>query len=369
MWVVLDPETQTHDLGEWRGGLYDWENGDPSKPWPEERRKKYMYATLVYAGPGESDGGRFYREKYRKLNKPMPAAYVMCPDPALTVVASAMQSLVWPENGVDEYSAAGGVRGEPVEVVESETIPSLMVPAHAEYVFEGEFLPEDYIVSKYGEAVWEGYMFGGEACPVFRIKCITHRKDPLWHVTWSTNGLDHEGVHTGLVTQLSEAEETNYLRQCGFNVKAVVWYQGMVIIQSGVDGLEKVPYYGKSILMAARGCPTLIGGLKYFIVVGPDINPYDLGDVLFAVSTRAQPVSDSIVIEKGLSAHGDPSAIPGPLGWKTYGEQILIDALIKVPERMTEFEVRSDPVSWEREAIERIREKLQHDKVNRQVKK
>jgi hypothetical protein len=40
----------------------------------------------------------------------------------------------------------------------------------------------------------------------------------------------------------------------------------------------------------------------------------------------------------------------------------------KMPERMTEFEVRSAPVSWEREAVKRIRKKLLHDKVNRQVK-
>ena len=44
-------------------------------------------------------------------------------------------------------------------------------------------------------------------------------------------------------------------------------------------------------------------------------------------------VTDSIVIQDGLCAWGDPSGLPGPLGWRTYGQQVLIDALIKVPER------------------------------------
>ena len=364
-WIIYDPETATHDLGEWRAGFFEWVDGDPNKPFPEERRKRYMYVTLIYAGPVETDGGRYYREKFRKLNKPMPAALAYLNDPAILCVAVPRLPLVWPEDGVDEYAAAGGLKGEPIEVVESETIPGLMVPAHAEWVFEGEFLPEDYIIPKFGEAIFSGHMFGQEACPIFRIKCITHRRDPLWGLTWSSNGLDHEGPHTPLANLVFEAEAIIYLRGNGYAVKDVVSYDmETIVIQTEIDGLQKQPWYGKTVLQAFYACPNryLGNSNKYYICVGPDIDPYDLRDVLWAVNMRAQPVSDSIIIEKGLAAWGDPSALPGPLGWKTYGEQILIDALIKVPERYNYFEPRSEPKEWELKEIQRIKEKLEESR-------
>ena len=70
------------------------------------------------------------------------------------------------------------------------------------------------------------------------------------------------------------------------------------------------------------------------------------------------PVSDSIVIEKGLAGWEDPGALPGPMGWKSYGEQIMIDGLIKVPERYNEFPPRAEPLEWEVKAVNDIRERL-----------
>jgi len=369
IWIVRDPETGNHDLGEWRAGFYEWQNGEPGNPWPEERRKKYMYVTLVFLdryGPAQvtgetaSKGGAFYREKYRKFKKPMPAAYAMCPDPGLTLAAIAKGSVAWPLT--DDYHVAGGIRGEPVEVVESETIPGLMVPAHAEYVFEGEILPEDYIVPPSAEAIFEGYMIGGDACPVFRIKCITHRRNPIWSTTWSSNGIDHEGVHTSLAKLLFEAEIINYLRGLGFNIKDVVLSMDLLVIQTGIDGAEKPPNYGKQILSA-----TAVEGneMKYTIVVGPDINPYDLESVWFALGQRSQPITDSIMNQSELAAQGIWEYPPGvrpchPL--YPNGESIGIDALIKVPERMNSHYTRSDPLSWQLEVIERMKQKLQKTK-------
>ncbi|MFC2003517.1 UbiD family decarboxylase domain-containing protein [Chloroflexota bacterium] len=360
-WIVGDPETGTHDLGEWRCAFFEWEDGDPNKPFPEERRKKDVWVSLIYQGPFESDGGRFYRERFRNLNKPMPAAFAMCSDPGVVATACLRKSLTWPEGGIDEYAAAGGFRGAPVEVVESETIPGLMVPAHAEWVFEGNILPEDCRKPLYNQAILEGYMFGGQLAPVFRTECITHRKDPLWCTTWSYNGLSHDGVHMALLYLIAEAEAINHLRQSGYNVKDVVSYDlSMTVAQSDIDGAQKTPHYGKALLNTLYGCPNrYIGNSnKYLIVVGPDINPYDLRDVIWALNTRTQPLSDSIRIEKGVAGHGDPSAGRGPQGYHTYGEQMLIDALIKVPEAMAEYEPRSEPVFWEKEAVKRMRDKM-----------
>jgi 3-polyprenyl-4-hydroxybenzoate decarboxylase len=359
--IVFDPETGTHDLGIWRAGFFEWDNGDPTKPLPEDRRKKHLSAVMVYEGPIANDAGIYFREKFRRFNKPMPAAYAMLCDPGIIATAAVRSGLVWPSDGVDEFAVAGGWNGAPVEVVESETIPGLMVPAQAEFVFEGEFIPEDWLVPKYGEGVFQGHLTGEDFVCVFRIKSITCRKKPIWLTSFSGSGFNHEGPHSGFANLFFEAETINYLRQNEYNVKDVVSYDlETIVVQTDVDGAEKSPHYGKTVLMALYACPhRYIGNSnKFYIAVGPDINPYDLRDVIWALGTRCQPVSDSIIIEKGLCAWGDPSGLPGPLGWRAYGEQVLFDALIKVPERRTEWDPRTDPVSWEKDAIQRIKRKL-----------
>ena len=356
MWVVPDSEKHTHDLGEWRGGFFEWNDGDPNSPMSEEQRKRQLYVTMHWYGFFQSNGGRQYA-KLRAMNKPMPAAYVMCPDPALTIAALGTRKLRWPEMGIDEYACAGGIKGEPIEVVESETIPGLMVPAHAEYVFEGEFIPESYTIPKDGESVLEGWQMGGEPCPIFKIKCITKRKNPIWSVTFSSNGLDHEGPHTGLNEVWGEAVSLNSLRDAGFNVKNIVGYDaGTTVIQTGIDGLEKLPNYGKSLLMHAGALA--LG--SFIIVVGPDINPYDPRDVIWALNARVAPISDTILIQKPSLKYGEDSIMGPRQIHPPRKEQMLIDALIKVPERMTEFPIRSDPVSWELEAIDRMKKKLEN---------
>lgn len=365
-WVVYDPVTKTHDLGEWRSGFFDWQDGDPAQPFPEERRKRDMLVILGYKGPQASDGGRYYA-KNERLNKPTPAAYVMCPDPALSATASARLPLMWPEDGIDEYAAHGGLLGKPVELVEAETIPGLMVPAHAEYVIEGELLPNDhYPIPAYAEGFFMGYLLGGSMSTAFRATCVTHRKDAMWCSTWSANSSSsgHEGPHSALLYLTCEAEAINYLRDCGHNVRDIVAYDmGLIVIQADRDGLEKpMMHYGKVLASALYGCPNgFIGNTnKYYVVVGPDINPYDLRDVVWAINTRSEPVSDSILIEKGSCPWADPSGTPSPANRnrRTFGEQMFIDALIKVPERYEAFPPRTEPLAWEKAEIERIRKKI-----------
>jgi len=355
----------THNLGNYRSGQLEWDNADPSKPMPEERVKKDMFATFIYLGPAQSDGGRYYWQNFRSKGEqgtPMPCAIALGLPPDFHMVASShMGAGHWPESGYDEYEVLGGFRGEPIEVVESETIPGLMVPAQAEWVIEGEFLLEDYIVPEYAEDIASGYIMGGERCPYFRVKCITHRDKPWWAFTWSDSGMNgHQGPHTGIYSLL-EIEALNELRARGYQVKDVVFLSQVGIVQLSVDGMEKPwPHYGRQVGMALYTNRSNWAGLmsKYIIVVGPDINPYDWSDVWFALNTRVMPVSDSLMIEKGNCIWGDPGGYDGPLGWKTFGEQMLIDATIKVPERYSTWNPRSSPRAWEEDAIERMKAKL-----------
>jgi UbiD family decarboxylase len=252
----------------------------------------------------------------------------------------------------------------------------MMVPAHAEWVIEGEFLPEDERMLPFAEDIASGYLFGGELCPIFRVKCITHQKNPTWDsITFSSSGSSvvmgehaigsHEGPHTGLQFMNCEPVAINFLRSLGFLVNDVVMVGGgreVAVVQLGVDGIDKpMPYYGKQVLMALHGNPGFSIGppTKYLIAVGPDINPYDFNDVMWALGTRSWPVSDAITIEKGVCGWGDPSGIPGYTGFKNYGEQIMIDGTIKVPERYESFPPRAEPLEWEARAVADMRRRLE----------
>jgi 3-polyprenyl-4-hydroxybenzoate decarboxylase len=368
--ILYDEETGTHNLGKLRVGQYEWENANPEKPFPPEKVKREMFATLMYAGNMTSNSGRYYRDKYKKNRRSMPAALITN-HPTDIHIVGAIREFRWPGDG-DEYDFVGGFRGEPVAVVPSETIPGLMVPAHAEWVIEGEFLPEDERMPEYAEDIASGYLFGGELCPIFRVNCITHKNKPSWDATtFSSSGSStvmgesavgsHEGPHTGLQFMNCEPVAINFLRSLGFLVKDIVMVGGgreVAVIQLAVDGEDKpMPYYGKQVLMALHGNPGFSIGppTKYLIVVGPDINPYDFNDVMWALGTRSWPIADSVTVENGVCGWGDPSGIPGYTGFKTYGEQIMIDGTIKVPERFESFPPRAEPLAWEEDAIAKMR--------------
>ncbi len=92
-----------------------------------------------------------------------------------TVVMAAFTGV--PER-VDKYGIAGGLRGEPLELVKCQTV-DLCVPASAEIVLEGRVLPH---IRKpegpFGEHT--GYHGGGVRMPpVFEVTAITHRNDPI----------------------------------------------------------------------------------------------------------------------------------------------------------------------------------------------
>jgi len=358
--IIRDPDTGAHSLGKLRFGPYQWKDANPDTPFPEERVKRYGVATMSPGGPRPSNTANFYG-KHRAQGKPMPAVFAFGL-PTDAHILAAVKSLDWPRSG-DEYEALGGWRGEPVEIIESETVPGLMVPAQAEWLIEGEFMPEDEVMPPYGEDQFIGHMIGGMLWPVFRVKCITHQKDTWWTATtFSSSGLHgREGTHSALAAVTSEADALRHLRSLGFKVKDVCTVAGpfMTTIQLEVDGIAKpYPHYGQKVGMALQTYISFIPA-AYIIVVGPDTDPHDPMDVMWAIAMQTDPALDSLLINYGM---------PGPvniLGRRhdqqrpvTAGGQVIIDATIPVPERYDSFQPRCEPPEWEREAIKRIKKKI-----------
>jgi len=88
--------------------------------------------VTLWISPGKH--GRQIREKYFKAGKPCPVLISCGHDPLLFLAAGNEI-----KQGLSEYDYAGGHRGEPYEIVQSE-LYGLRLPAHAEIVLEGEMV-------------------------------------------------------------------------------------------------------------------------------------------------------------------------------------------------------------------------------------
>ncbi len=362
--ILRDPETGAHSLGKCRWGPYEWKNANPETPYPEERIRQYGVATMAKGGPRPSNTGRFYM-KHRTQGKTMPCAYVYGLPTDYHILA-AVKSLNWPQSG-DEYEALGGWRGQPVDIVESETIPGLMVPADAEWVIEGEFLPEDETMPMYCEDQFIGYIVWPGSWPVFKVKCITHRKDPWWDATtFSSSGMHgRDGTHSALATTELEADNLRHLRSLGFPVKDVACLAGpmFTVVQLEVDGLRKpYPYFAKKVGQALASYGSMVVS-PYIVVVGPDVDPFDPMDVIWNIAMQSSPMTDSEFVKNG------PPGIGMILGIRRdqhrpemSGEQMILDATQPVPERYDAWRPRSEPRDWEIAAIKRMAEKLGYKK-------
>ena len=301
-----------------------------------ERAKTDM-AAFYWWNPPYSDIGR-HVFKASQAGKHLEIAIAGVCDPALHLASGTAVAF-----GADEAAFAGGLRGSAIEMVKCETV-DLEVPATAEWVLEGEVIHEESeIIGWHSNPV--GYYDRVQMLPIVRIKCITRRKKPIWHATMEMMPpFDHNYV--GLLPV--EGEVLSDLRRKCPEVQDVAVTPNMCyVVQLSVDGARK-PHvdFGKYIIHAVWGSAGRWGRTaKLIVVVGPDVDPYDLKQVEWAIMTRWQPFTDSVTNPSGPAMVLDPSAEKGEQFGAFRSSQMGIDATIKIPERFKEYpEVsRADP--------------------------
>ena len=82
---------------------------------------------------------------------------------------------------LDEMMISGFLRGSPVEMVKCVT-NDIEVPANAEFVLEGYVdVTESRREGPFGDHT--GYYSLADQYPVFHVKCVTHRRDPIYATT------------------------------------------------------------------------------------------------------------------------------------------------------------------------------------------
>jgi UbiD family decarboxylase len=124
-------------------------------------------------------------KKYRVLGRPMPFCLVMGGPPLVTIT-----SFLPLAKGMSPAAVAGGFNLDPIELVKAET-NNLLIPSQAEVVIEGEVSPTDLL----DEGPYPEYWFykPKEFSPVYRVKAITRRKDPI--IPFSVDGVKPSDTH------------------------------------------------------------------------------------------------------------------------------------------------------------------------------
>lgn len=208
--------------------------------------------------------------KAEDRNEPLEIAVAIGNHPIENLVASTTLAY-----GDDEFALAGALRKKPLELVRCETV-DLEVPASSEIVLEGEIVPnlrEDE--GPFGDLMQ--YYVPVMQNHVFRLRAITHRKNPMWQ-TIQAGSL--EDVH--LLALSREATVMRAVEQSGARAKAVSL---VPVIMSAIVSIEKQSEgEAKNVAAAAFGS---YSWLKYCVVVDHDVDVFDMNDVWWAMATRS----------------------------------------------------------------------------------
>lgn len=326
--VSHDVDTGARNVGWYRLAQFHRASHPLGGSYASERSKTDL-ACFFWWNPPMSQVGLHLAKSVKAGQRLKVAFAVLCP-PAVHVAAGT--GLPY---GADEFEFAGALAGSPIELVKCET-SDLEVPAQSEWIIEAEIVADEQ------EAIgWHsnpvGYYDRVQVFPIARVTCITHRKKPMWYGTMEmVPPFDHNWIALLPV----EGELLGDLRRKIPEVNDVAVTPNLAyVVQLNVDGANKPhPEFGKYVLHAVWGAAgRWARTAKLVIVVGPDVDPYDWQQIEWAIMTRVQPLSDTIINRSGQAFVLDLSPTKTGQGGASTSEQMGIDATIKVPERHTEY--------------------------------
>ena len=192
---------------------------------------------------------------------------------------------------LSEYAFAGLLRGSKTDVVKSLT-NDLQVPASAEIVLEGVIEPGEFAdEGPYGDHT--GYYNEIEQFPVFTIKRITHRKDPIYHSTYTGRPPDEPAM---LGMALNEVFVPLLQKQFPEIVDFYLPPEGCSYRMAVVSIKKQYPGHAKRIMMGIWSFLRQFMYTKFVVVVDDDINIRQWEDVIWAITTRMDPVRDTVLM-------------------------------------------------------------------------
>jgi 2,5-furandicarboxylate decarboxylase 1 len=224
--------------------------------------------------------------------------------------------------GEDELGLAGALRGEPFPLASGVSV-DVDVPACAELVLEGYVEPGvrepegpfgDFL--QYYVPVMDNH--------VFRVTAITHRENPILHAIHAGSREDVNLLGISREAQVLTAVQATGARVYGVRLLPTI-FGCAIAIQQRYQG------EAKAVAMAALGA---YRWLKYCIVVDQDVDPNDLEDVWWAVTTRSNPAQAITVVDRAGGFPRDPFGV--------HTSKAIVDATIPF-DQWAEFERKRSP--------------------------
>jgi UbiD family decarboxylase len=278
--ITRDPETGIQNMGTYRAAL------------KAPDRLVVRMATRV----GGAGGYQHYL-KYQKRGEPMPCAIVLGCPPYVAFMGPQKLPI-----GVDEFTIAGGLAGEPINVVRAHTV-DLLVPAESELVIEG-LIDTVYLEPEapFGES--HGHVALEEFNMPMQVTAITHRKQPIIPSYISQVAPSESSVIKRVAYEplfLSHLRNTLGLRA----VKRVVLHEPLTgLLRVTIITVEKgIPR--TEIWRALYGAAFFKGDCgKICIAVNEDISADNADALLWAMAYRMNPVEDVQVVPHRGQGHG-----------------------------------------------------------------
>ncbi|WP_286911765.1 4-hydroxy-3-polyprenylbenzoate decarboxylase [Idiomarina sp. UBA4520] len=195
-------------------------------------------------------------------------------------------------DSLSEYAFAGLLRDSKTEVTQCLS-NDLQVPAHAEIILEGYIEPgETAPEGPYGDHT--GYYNEVDEFPVFTVTHVTHRKDPIYHSTYTGRPPDEPAV---LGVALNEVFIPLLQKQFPEIVDFYLPPEGCSYRLAVVTMKKQYSGHAKRVMMGVWSFLRQFMYTKFVIVCDDDVNARDWKDVIWAMTTRMDPARDTTLVE------------------------------------------------------------------------
>ncbi len=280
------------------------------------RMQVYDERTTGMHWQKHKQGAEHFRRLQAEGKQPgMEVAVAIGADPAT------MYSAILPlPPDLDEMMVAGFLRNKPVEMVKCVTV-DLEVPAQSEYVLEGYVnLDELRREGPFGDHT--GFYSLEDDYPVFHVKCITQRKNPIYATT-IVGPPPMEDFYMG------KAIERIFMPMLRMTIPEI---HDMCMPAEGVFHNLMLVSIKKSYPMQARKVMHAIWGLgqamftKCIVVVDDDVDVRNVSEVAWKVLNNIDPQRDIEFVLGPIDSLDHASRMPN------WGSKMGIDATKKGPE-------------------------------------
>jgi 4-hydroxy-3-polyprenylbenzoate decarboxylase len=290
-------------------------------------RNKLIMRWLAHRG-GALD---FREHRLAHPGTPFPIAVALGADPA--TILGAVTPV--PDN-LSEYQFAGLLRGGRTET--TRCIGSgLNVPASAEIVLEGHLLAdaanaqgqlsaanagyETAVEGPFGDHT--GYYNETDRFPVLTVERITLRRDPIYHSTYTGKPPDEPAI---LGVALNEVFVPILRRTFAEIVDFYLPPEGCSYRMAVVSMRKQYPGHAKRVMFGVWSFLRQFMYTKFIVVVDEDVDARDWKEVIWAITTRVDPVRDTVLVDNTPIDYLDFASPVSGLGSK-----MGIDATNKMP--------------------------------------